>query len=91
MKITLKKRSEKCAKKSRGHHKDRKGVGMELEVIAAEEEAKTTEAIEDSTAAKEDLPNTITSMNIIVVKLISLQKRLSILVKNLRTKNSNSA
>ena len=83
MKITMKKRSEKCAKKSRGH-KDRKGVGMDLEV---QEEVKTTEAIEDSKAAKEDLPSTI----IIVVKLISLQKRLSILAKNSRTKNSNSA
>ena len=80
----MKKRSEKCAKKSRGLHKDRKGVVMEIEV---QEEVKTTEAIEDSKAAKEGLLSTI----IIVVKLISLQKRLSILVKNLRTKNSNSA
>ena len=83
MKIIMKKRSEKCAKKSRGH-KARKGVGMDLEV---QEEVKKTEAIEDSKAAKEGLQSTI----IIVVKLISLQKRLSILVKNSRTKNSNSA
>lgn len=87
MKITMKKRSEKCAKKSRGH-KDRKGVGMDLEV---QEEVKTTEVIEDSTAAKEGLPSTIIIVVKTVVKLISLQKRLSILAKNSRTKNSNSA
>ena len=86
MKITRKKRSNKSAKKNRGHKTDRKGVVTDQE--AKEEVMKIRGVIGDSKGL---------GVLIMVVekghknKLMRLVKRSLILVKNSRTENLSSA